>query len=139
VSGIVFTHNQIYGSPDWVVSGTNFADVVYQDNQYSGIQNVPPTSGITTQLNPDTTISIGGVHSIGLNPSKTPITTIRSALGPGEMVTFFTFAGPVTFASGGNIDLMGASQVQVNGSMTFIRNDLTGSLQWTPVSQWTSH
>ena len=138
-SGIVFAHNQIYGNPDWVVSGTNLAEVVYQDNQYSGSQNVPPTSGITTQLTPAATINVGGVHSIGLNPSATPITTIRSGLGPGEMITFFTFAGPVTFAAGGNIDLKGIPRVQVNGSMTFVRNDLTGGLQWTPVSQWTAH
>jgi hypothetical protein len=137
VSGIVFTHNQIYGNPDWVVSGTNLAQVIYQDNQYSGSLNVPPTSGITTQLAPAASINIGGVHSVGLNPSTTPISTIQSALGPGEMVTFFTLNGTVTFAAGGNIDLMGLNQVQVNGSMTFVRNDLTGG--WTPVSQWTAH
>ena len=133
-SGIVFTHNQIYGGPDWVVSGTNLAQVIYQDNQYSGSLNVPPTSGITTQLAPAPSINIGGVHSVGLNPSATPIRTIQSALGPGEMVTFFTLNGTVTFAAGGNIDLMGLNQVQLNGSMTFVRNDLTGG--WTPVSQW---
>jgi hypothetical protein len=137
VSGLVFTHNQIYTNPDWVVKATNLAQVVYQDNQYSGAQNVPPTSGITPQLSPAATINIGGVHSVGLNPSATPITTIQSSLGPGEMVTFFTFAGGVTFASGGNLNLMGEPQVAVNGSITFVRNDLTGSLQWTPVSQWT--
>ena len=134
VSGIVFTHNQIYGNPDWVVSGTNLAQVAYQDNQYSGSLNVPPTSGITTQLAPAPSINIGGVHSVGLNPSATPIRTIQSGLGPGEMVTFFTLNGTVTFAAGGNIDLMGLNQVQLNGSMTFVRNDLTGG--WTPVSQW---
>ena len=138
-SGIVFTHNQIYGNPDWVVSGTNLAQVTYQDNQYSGSANVPPTSGITTQLAPAASINIGGVHTIGLNPSTTPICTIQGTLGPGEMVTLFTLGGTVTFAAGGNIDLGGASQVQVNGSMTFVRNDLTGGLQWTPVSQWTAH
>ena len=137
--GIVFTHNQIFGAPDWVVNGTNLAQVIYQDNQYSGAANVPPTSGITTQLAPAASINIGGVHSVGLNPSTTPISTIQSALGPGEMVTFFTLGGTVTFAGGGNIDLRGSNQVQVDGSMTFVRNDLTGGLQWTPVSQWTAH
>ncbi|MGH7870125.1 MAG: hypothetical protein ACREP9_21415 [Candidatus Dormibacteraceae bacterium] len=136
-SGIVFTHNQIYGNPDSVVIGTNLAQVVYQDNQYSGSFTVPPTSGITTQLSPGNVISIGGVHSVGLNPSATPIATIQSALGPGEMVTFFSLGGEVTFASGGNINLMGSAKVEVNGSITFVRNDLTGGLQWTPVSQWT--
>lgn len=137
VSGVVFTHNQIYGNPDSVVAGTNLAQIVYQDNQYSGPLDVPPTSGITTQLSPAAVINIGGVHSVGLNPSTTPIATIRSSLGPGEMVTFFSLGGPVIFASGGNINLMGSATVQINGSMTFVRNDLTGSLQWTPVAQWT--
>jgi hypothetical protein len=138
VSGITFTHNQIYGNPDSVVTGTNLAQIVYQDNQYSGALNVPPTSGITTQLTPATVLNIGGVHSVGLNPSETPISTIQSSLGPGEMVTFFSVGGPVIFASGGNINLMGSTLVRINGSMTFVRNDLAGSLQWTPVAQWTA-
>ena len=133
--GVVFTHNQLFG-PDAVVKGTNLSSVVYQDNLYWGLATIPPTSGITTQLAPATSISIQGVHSVGLNPSTTPITTIQSTLGPGELVTFFTFAGPATFASGGNINLMGLNTLTVNGSITFIRNDLLGGLQWTPVSQW---
>ena len=52
------------------------------------------------------------------------------------MVTFFTFAGPATFGSGGNIDLMGLATLTINGSITFVRNDLLGGLQWIPVSQW---
>ena len=89
-------------------------------------------------MTPATSINIQGAHSIGLNPSSTPITTIQSSLGPGELVTLFTFAGPAMFASGGNINLMGQNMVVVNGSITFIRNDLTGGLQWTPVAQWSA-
>jgi hypothetical protein len=137
-SGVRFIHNEIFGSPDSVVSGTNLAQIVYQDNQYQGSATVPPTTGITTQIAPAASINIGGVHSIGLNPSTTPITTIQSSLGPGEMATFFTITGPVAFAVGGNINLMGSSTLTVKGSITFIRNDLTGALQWTPVSQWTA-
>jgi hypothetical protein len=138
-SGVVFAHNQIYGNPDSVVKGTNLAQIVYQDNQYSGPLTVPPTTAITTQLAPAALINIGGVHSVGLNPSTKAISTIQTTLGPGEMVTFFSLGGPVTFASGGNINLMGSVKVTLNGSMTFVRNDLTGGLQWTPVSQWTAH
>jgi hypothetical protein len=140
-SGIRFIHNQIFGSPDSAVSGTNSAQIVYQDNDYEGYyhgsSNLPPTSGITTQVGPAASINIGGAHSVGLNPSTTPIQTIQSSLGPGEMVTFFTFDGPATFASGGNINLMGQSTLTVNGSMTFVRNDLV-SLAWIPVAQWTA-
>ena len=136
-SGVIFAHNQMFGNPDSIVRGMNFASVAYQDNLYvSGTSNVPPTSGITMQTNPAASINIGGVHSVGLNASTTPITTIQSSLGPGEMATFFTWYGPVTFSSGGNIDLMGQNTLTVNGSITFVRNDLLGSLQWIPVSQW---
>lgn len=140
-SGIRFIHNQVFGSPDSVVSAMNLSQIAYSDNDYEGYyqgsSNVPPTSGITTQMGPAATLNIGGAHSVGLNPSATPITTIQSSLGPGEMVTFFTFAGPASFASGGNIDLMGASTITVNGSITFVRNDLLG-LPWIPVAQWTA-
>ena len=140
-NGISFTHNSILGQPDIIIKGTNLASISYQDNLFqaviyegsgAGTLNAPPTSGITTQLSPATVINIQGAHTIGLNPSATPITTIRSTLGPGEMATFFTFAGPVTFSPGGNINL--TATVTVNGSMTFVWNDL--SSQWIPVSQW---
>jgi len=135
-TGIFFVHNQLFGNPDSVLKGMNLSSVVYQDNLYTGSSNVPPTSGITPQLSPATSINIQGAHSVGLNASTTPIATIQSSLGPGEMVTFFTFIGPVIFGSGGNINLMGLNTLIVNGSITFIRNDLTGGLKWTPVSQW---
>jgi hypothetical protein len=137
-AGIYFFHNRL-ASPDMVVSSTNLAQVVYQDNEYLGSLNVPPTAGITTQMGAATSINIGGAHTVGLNTSANPIRTIQSSLGPGEMVTFLTLGGPVTFATGGNISLAGASMHTVNGTITFIRNDLNGTQsQWWPVSQWTS-
>jgi hypothetical protein len=134
-SGIFFVHNRSLGAPDAVVKSTNFASVVYQDNLSCETCSLPPTSGITTQMSPATSINIRGVHSVGLNPSTTPITTIQSSLGPGEMVTFYTFAGPVTFGPGGNIDLMGRPSITVNGTITFVRTDLGGPL-WKPVAQF---
>jgi hypothetical protein len=133
--GIVFAHNQMFGNPDAAVSGYNLASVAYQDNLYAGILNGPPTSGITSQIDPATAISISGVHSVGLNPSATPITAIQSGLGPGEMVTFYGLGGPITFGAGGNIDLFGAPSITVNGTITFVRTDL-GAVLWKPVSQW---
>jgi hypothetical protein len=135
-TGIVFTHNHILGTPDSVVTSTNDASVVYQDNMGTFTStNVPPTSGLTTQVSPAPTINTQGVHTVGLNPSTTPITTIQSGLGPGEMLTFYILSGPVTFAAGGNIDLIGMSAVTVTGTITFVRTDL-GGLLWKPVSQW---
>ena len=134
--GVFFVHNRLLGTPDSIVKSSNLSSVVYQDNLSCETCNLQPTSGITTQLAPATSINIRGVHSVGLNASTTPITTIQSSLGPGEMVTFFTWYGPATFASGGNINLLGASTLVVNGSVTFIRIDLGGS-QWIPIAQWT--
>jgi hypothetical protein len=133
-TGVMFTHNDIFGPPDSVVKSTNLASVVYQDNMYYA-PNVPVTSGLTTQLSPATTINVRGVHSIGLNSSPTSIATINSQLGPGEMVTFFSLGGPVTFQAGGNIDLMGMTSLTVTGTITLVRTDL-GGLFWKIVSQW---
>jgi hypothetical protein len=137
VDGVTFSHNVMGGNPDAVVSSTNLASVTYEDNLYLGTLNNPPTTGITTQISPATSINVHGVHSVGLNPSTTPITTIQSILGPGELITFYTLGGAVTFGSGGNIDLMGATSVNVNGSITFILSDLGGA-SWKVVSQWTA-
>jgi hypothetical protein len=149
VQGVLFAHNHIFGTPDSIVTSTNLASVVYADNlSYTPVTpastgppptpasvGLPATSGLTTQVSPASTINIKGVHSIGLNSSTTPITNVQSGLGPGEMVTFFTIGGPVTFASGGNIDLMGMSSLTVNGTITLVRTDL-GGLLWKVVSQW---
>lgn len=135
--GIRFVHNQIYGTPDSVVAGTPGSQVIYQDNLYNGSGLVPTTSGITAQMAPAGTINIGAAHSVGLNPSTTPITAIQSSLGPGETTTLFTLGGPVTFASGGNINLMGVSTMTLNGSLTLVRSDVSTNSQWIPVAQWT--
>jgi hypothetical protein len=135
--GIAFVHNHVFGVPDSVVASTNLASVVYQDNlSFSPTTFVPQTSGLSTQMSPAATLNIQGLHSIGLNSSATPITSIQSGLGPGETVTFFTLGGgSVTFNSGGNIDLMGMSSLTVSGTITFVRTDL-GGLLWKVVSQW---
>jgi hypothetical protein len=135
-TGVVFAHNQIFGNPDSIIKATNLASVAYHDNLYfSGLSTLPPTSGITPQMSPAASIDTLGVHTVGLNTSVTPIGTIQSHLGPGEMITFFTIGGPVTFGAGGNVDLRGLNSLTVDGTITFVRTDL-GSPQWQVVSQW---
>jgi hypothetical protein len=135
-TGVVFAHNQIFGNPDSIIKSTNLASVAYHDNLYfSGPSTLPPTSGITPQMSPATSINTLGVHTVGLNTSVTPITTIQSHLGPGEMITFFTIGGPVTFGAGGNVDLRGVTSLTVDGTITFVRTDL-GNPQWEVLSQW---
>ena len=135
-SGIQFIHNHIMGPADGVVISPNGASIVYQDNEFFGGTSLPNTSGITAQVTPNSSIAIGGAHTIGLTSSTAVISTIQSSLGAGETATFFTLDGPVTFSSGGNINLMGARSVIVNGSITFVVSDLGPAPSWVPVSQW---
>lgn len=134
-TGISFTRNRIAGNPDAVVSGTNLASISYQDNFYGGASAVPPTTGITSQLVAADTIDIAGAHSIALTSSSTPVATIRSSLGPGEMITLFAIGAPITFVAGGNLNLIGANSVRIDGSITLIRTDWPSN-QWTPIAEW---
>ena len=135
-TGIQFVHNHIMGPADAVVASTSGASVVYRDNEFFGSTSLPATSGITAQVTPNSSINIGGAHTIGLSTSTAVISTIQSSLGAGETATFFTLNGPVTFSTGGNINLMGPRIVTVNGSITFMVSDLGASPSWIPVSQW---
>ena len=135
-TGIQFIHNHIMGPADAVVASASGASIVYQDNEFFGGTSLPNTSGITAQLTPNSSIAIGGAHTIGLTSSTAIISTIQSSLGAGETATFFTLNGPVTFASGGNINLMGAKVLTVNGSITFVVSDLGPTPSWIPISQW---
>jgi hypothetical protein len=134
--GVRFIHNHIMNPVDVVVRAQNGANVVYQDNVFFGNTILPKTQGITMQVASAATINISGAHTVALSPSNTQITTIQATLGPGETVTFYTPDGPVFFGSGGNINLLGANTLTVNGSITFVVTDLGGTPTWVPVSQW---
>jgi len=136
--GVRFIHNNIMGPADTVVRSSNGVGIVYKDNLFVGGTNLPVTAGIITQLSPASTINIGGAHTVGLNSSTMPITTIQSGLGPGEMATFFSINGPVTFGAGGNLNLMGENTLTVNGSITFVVSDLGAAPSWIPVSRWSA-
>ena len=144
--GIYFTHNRMGGvpgpgltAPDSVITAANGAQVVYQDNEYFGANSTPPTSGITPVIDASTSINIGGAHTVGINTSTTPITTIQSTLGPGETVTMVTVGGSVTFAEGGNVGLLGSGTLKITGTITFVRTDIAGGpTQWWPVAEWTA-
>ncbi len=135
-AGIRFTHNNIMGPADTVVRSIAGTDVIYQDNLFFGSTTLPSTIGLTAQIIPAPTINIKNAHAVGLASSTTAITTIQSALGPGESVTFFALGGPVVFGSGGNLNLMGAGTITITGSITFMVSDLGGTSSWIPVSQW---
>jgi hypothetical protein len=136
VTGIRFIHNHIMGPADTVVSVPNGVSMVYQDNLFYGGTDLPVTSGITTQITAASTINIGAAHTVGLVASSAAISTIQANLGAGETATFYATNGPVTFASGGNINLMGVKSITVNGSITFVVSDLGNAPSWVPISQW---
>jgi len=136
--GIRFIHNHIMNPVDIAVRVKDGANVTYEDNVYFGNTDLPLTQGIAHTITPAAAINIGGAHVISLNTSSTPITTIKSSLGPGETTTFYTVNGPVSFGSGGNITLLGAQQITVNGSITFVVTDAGNTPSWVPVSQWSS-
>jgi hypothetical protein len=135
-TGIQFVHNHIMGAVDAVVASSSGASISYQDNEFYGGTSLPNTSGITAQLTPNSSIAIGGAHTVGLTSSTAIISTIQSSLGAGETATFFTLNGPVRFGSGGNINLLGAKVVTINGSITFVVSDLGHTPSWIPISQW---
>jgi hypothetical protein len=135
-TGIQFIHNHIMGAVDAVVASSSGASISYQDNEFYGGTSLPNTSGITAQLTPNSSIAIGGAHTVGLTSSTAIISTIQSSLGAGETATFFTLNGPVRFGSGGNINLLGAKVVTINGSITFVVSDLGHTPSWIPISQW---
>jgi hypothetical protein len=134
--GVRFIHNHIMNPVDVVVRAQNGANVIYEDNVFFGNTTLPVTQGITLQLAPAATVNISGAHTIALSSSSTPITTIEATLGAGEMATFYATSGPIVFGSGGNINLLGANTLTVNGSITFVVTDASKSPTWVPVSQW---
>lgn len=136
-SGVRFIHNHIMNPADVVVRVQSGSNVTYQDNDFYGGTILPQTQGITMQLASAATINIGGAHTVALTTSNTPITTIQAMLGSGEAATFYSLGGPITFASGGNINLMGANSITVTGSITFILSDVGSAPSWVPISQWT--
>jgi len=135
-ANVRLVHSQITQSVDAVVLSPYGATVVYKDNEFLGGSDLPLTRGITTTVDPASSINISGTHTIGLTSSKIPITTIRSSLGAGETATFFALNGPVTFGAGGNINLMGTSTLTVRGSITFMVSDIGSVPAWIPVSEW---
>ena len=134
--GIRFIHNHIMTPVDAVVRAVNGANVVYEDNVLFGNTILPKTQGITRQLTSAATINISGSRTIALSPSNTAVTTIEATLGAGEMATFYAANGPIVFSSGGNINLLGANTLTVNGSITFVVTDVSNPPTWVPVSQW---
>ena len=125
-ANVVFEHNVIAGIPDHVIQGTNTMAFSASDNMFNTLPaNVYASYGVAYQVNPAAVLGIGRAHLVRLNPSATCISTLQSALGPGELVTFRAL-GNVCFSSGGNMEF-GSYSLPLNLTLgqtaTFIRND----------------
>jgi hypothetical protein len=119
----------IGGQPDkCVINAANGANVQILNAQYQPNNtptNVCVTSGMTFTAAPAATLDIRRAHTVQLSASGTSITTLRSDLQPGEIVTFYP-TGNAQFATGGNLSLanFGSPLVLTSGdSITFIRVD----------------
>jgi hypothetical protein len=126
LANVVFQHNAIAGIPDQVIQGTNGMSFSASDNMFDGLPtNVYASFGVAYQTAPAATLGIGRAHLVRLNASATCISTLQSALGPGELLTFRAL-GDVCFSSGGNIELGSYSlslKLALGQTATFIRND----------------
>ncbi len=109
LANVVFEHNVIAGIPDHVIQGTNGMALSASDNMFNTLPaNVYASFGVAYQVNPAATVAIGRAHLVRLNPSTTCVSTLQSALGAGELVTFRAL-GNVCFSSGGNMEFGGYS------------------------------
>jgi hypothetical protein len=125
-----FCDNVVEGTPDNIALGSNGNSFSVCDNPQTSSPFVWTSSGLTFQVNPAATLSIGNAHTILLNASGTSITTIQSGLGPGEIISFHANASTAQFASGGNITLTGTISplvLSAGETATFIRSDLGGT------------
>lgn len=126
LANVVFDHNVIAGTPDHVIQGTNGMALSASDNMFNTLpSNVYASFGVAYQVNPAATVALGRAHLVRLNPSTTCVSTLQSALGSGELVTFRAL-GNVCFSSGGNMEFGGYTlplNLVVGQTATFIRND----------------
>jgi hypothetical protein len=103
-----------------------------------GDDNGITTDGATLQVACTAIIDTGVFKTVFVDGgSATNVTTIDSALQPGEYLSLRANGGRVRFASGGNIDLGGAFDPFIlpsGATITLIRNDLSGVWQLVGVS-----
>jgi hypothetical protein len=125
-ANVVFDHNVIAGTPDHVIQGTNGMALSASDNMFNTLpSNVYASFGVAYQVNPAATVALGRAHLVRLNPSTTCVSTLQSALGAGELVTFRAL-GNICFNSGGNMEFGSYSlplNLAVGQTATFIRSD----------------
>lgn len=139
--GIALEKSCLASTPDKLVIGTNLNTITVRDNTMAAnIATANVTTGIDAQMNPAATMNLGGYHTVMLQASATQMTTIVSQLGPGERITFFA-NGICSFATGGNITLVGGSGVltlQAGENATFENSDYSGTNVWRLIATSTA-
>lgn len=101
-----FKNNTLLTVADKIIIGTNLSSIAIQDNVQTGVPTVWTSVNLTLGLGAAATVSTNANHSVFVGTSATPITTIQSSLGPGEVIYFRASGGPITFTGGlGNISV----------------------------------
>lgn len=98
-----FRNNLVEGTPDKIVIGTNLSSIDIGNNPQTLSPPAWNSTNLTLGLNAAATINCQNNNSVFLQTSATPITTIQSSRGPGEIITFRCASAPVTFNTGGNL------------------------------------
>ena len=132
----------VLGTFDKVISNVSSAGITMTGNSYpTATLADTATAGVSVQLNvnagPPVSLDTQGFRDVTVNTSASVITVINSSLSPSEMLVVTALSGPLSFASGGNIQLPGSAaafSLPQNSSGIFKRGDLAGLSAWSLIS-----
>lgn len=99
----IFRNNLVEGTPDKIIIGTNLSSIDIQSNSQTASPPAWSSTNITLGLGAAATINCQANRNAFINTGATPVTTIQSSLGPGEILTIRANGGPVSFTTGGNL------------------------------------
>lgn len=91
------------------------------------------TNGMSVQVNPSATISVGKCRTIILNTGATAVLNINSSAIPGDLVVVRAFGTAGTtcrFSTGGNLSIPGRTDLYIvaGQAVVFVRVDLSGAV-----------
>ena len=127
-----FINNNLKGDVDKIISASTSPRGIVT---YGNISNTPITAisaGVTQQISESAgVLTVNGGHTFLINTSATNITTITSDDHlPGAIITLEAHSGSIKLATGGNIDIAGATSpitIPQYGIITLVRHDLAGT------------
>lgn len=138
---VIARGNRFYSSSAPVACETHYVSQFNQEIRLDGRHHDDTgirTSGLTrSAIASAPTLNVAGFRDVWVNgPQSTPIDTIDSVLGPGELLTLRANGGHIVIGSGGNIDISpwrDPLRVTSDASVILQRDDLVGV--WRVISQ----